>query len=203
MKVELKVPYVKQISDKTCLPACAEMILKYYGEQATQRELYEKAKWGEGEGYGATDAGLAVAIRDLGYKVISWWNAKQIVPTSWKILEDKYFWPQFWVAAKIGAIERKENADSALIKELIDIRIPVIVDVDNGKLYDGETTWTHSILFTGYSNRHLIYHDPSEKGGPEKRIEVKKLEDCWITPFVDKSMRIIVKQGRKIQFISS
>lgn len=45
----LLVPYVAQISDGACLPACAQMVLAYYGRQVSQTQLIRLL--------GTTDAG--------------------------------------------------------------------------------------------------------------------------------------------------
>lgn len=45
----LLVPYAAQISDGACLPACAQMVLAYYGRQVSQAQLIRLL--------GTTDAG--------------------------------------------------------------------------------------------------------------------------------------------------
>ena len=45
----LLVPYAAQISDGACLPACAQMVLAYYGRQVSQTQLIRLL--------GTTDAG--------------------------------------------------------------------------------------------------------------------------------------------------
>lgn len=45
----LPVPYIPQSRDGACLPACAQMVLAYYGRQVSQSELMRL--------FGATEAG--------------------------------------------------------------------------------------------------------------------------------------------------
>ena len=45
----LPVPYAAQINDSACLPACAQMVLAYYGRKVSQPQLIRLL--------GTTDAG--------------------------------------------------------------------------------------------------------------------------------------------------
>ena len=189
--------HVVQLSKNTSFAACAEMVLTYLGTPLNQRDIYEKAKSGE-EGT-ATDSGIALALMDLGYKVVTWWNEKKDKPKELKEIEDKFYWPQYWRAVKNGVLVKKENADIRLIQELLDKGFPVIAEVDNGKFYNTQTTWTQRILVNGYSNTHFTYQDPLSSSGKDKKIEFKKFEESWLeTPFVDRSMSIIVKKDENI-----
>ena len=61
----LLVPYAAQISDSACLPACAQMLLAYYGRQVSQAQLIRLL--------GTTDAGTPFSrlrlLADLGVTV--------------------------------------------------------------------------------------------------------------------------------------
>ena len=195
-KSVLAVPFVQQVNPRGGLAAFAEMVLRHYGIEAGQRDIFDKAKWGEAGKEGVTDAGIGMALSDFGYKLVSWKNERPDAPQQWKDLE-QYYWPQYWRAIKIGALEVKKDADLFLIKEFIDKGMPVIAEVDNGKFSGKQTTWTQFILLIGHSNTHFTYHNPKDvKGG--KTITFQKFAECWEqTLFVNKSMRVIVKKDDK------
>ncbi|GEM_PF-2145760 len=196
-KTLLSVPFVQQVNPKGGLTACAEMVLRHYGFQVNQRDIYDKAKWGEVDKEGITDAGIGMAISDLGYRFVCWRNERPDAPKEWKDLE-QYYWPQYWRAVKTGALEVKKDADIFLIREFIDKGIPVFAEVDNGKFTGKQTTWTRFILMIGHSNTHFTYHNPLDKTG-SKTITFEKFSHAWTeTPFVNKSMRIIVKKDEII-----
>ena|SRR3989338_6989467 len=196
-KTVLPVPFVQQVNPKGGLAPFAEMILRHYGVESGQRDIFDKAKWGDADKEGITDAGIGLSLSDFGYKIVCWKNERPDAPQSWKDRE-QYYWPQYWRAVKVGALDVKKDADLFLIKEYIDKGVPVIAEVDNGKFSGKQTTWTQFILLIGHSNTHFTYHNPLEnKGG--KTITFEKFSQCWTeTPFVNKSMRVIVKKGEII-----
>ncbi len=196
-KTVLAIPFVQQVNPKGALASYTEMILRYYRVETSQRDIYDKAKWGDGNKEAITDAGIGLSLSDFGYRVVSWKNERSDAPQNWKDFEQHY-WPQYWRAVKVGSLEVKKDADIFLIKEFVDKGLPVIAEVDNGKLSGGQTTWTQFILIIGHSNTHFTYHNSQEpKGG--KTITFQKFSECWEqTPFVNKSMRIIVKKDETI-----
>ncbi|MBI4163472.1 MAG: C39 family peptidase [Candidatus Aenigmarchaeota archaeon] len=192
-KTILAMPFVQQVNLKATLAAYAEMILRHYGIETNQRDIYDKAKWGDGDKEAITDAGIGLALSDFGYRIVCWKNERSDAPQNWKDFEQHY-WPQYWRAVKVGALEVKKDADIFLIKESIDKGVPVIADVDNGKLSGKQTTWTQPVLLIGYSNTHFTYHNSQEAKGA-KTITFQKFSECWEqTPFVNKSMRVLVKK---------
>jgi len=196
-KVVLDVPHVQQISAKTSLAACAEMVLRHNGIELSQREIYQTAK--SGDRGPATDVGISLAIKDLGYKVVSWWNENKNAPDGWADMMQNFYWPIYWRAVQLGVLEKKEDADLFLIKELINKGVPVIAEVDNGKFYGGKTIGTHAIVIKGYSRAHFTYNDPLFQNGANKTIGFKKFEECWAeNPFSMKSISVIVKKDWKV-----
>lgn len=195
MDRHLEVPYIKQISEMTCFSACVEMVLRFYGSSINQKELYEKAKWGEGEGLGSTDAGASLVIKDLGFKMIHWENEGKNPSEKWKDLVERYYKKQVEETTKLGAFEMRRDATLGIIKKFLSKEVPVIAEVDTGKLREVDKTgWTHAIVLVGFDDANLIYHDPSTKhGGESKKISFERFEDCWISRHIERSMSIITK----------
>ena len=200
MKVLLKVPYSKQISKEASLSACVEMSLKYQGYTTSQGEIFESSKWSGNNGRAATDAGIAITLKDKGFRLISWWNDNPLAPIEQRRFNDTNYWPQFWTAAKLGVLERRENAGLHTIKGLIDKGVPVVADIDFTKLTGSSAGKYHNILIVGYSDRHFIYHDPadSEDSGPNKRMLQKKFEDLWAKAQIEKAISVVVKKDQKM-----
>ena len=195
-KVVLDIEHVEQMNPSASGAACAEMAFKHAGFDANQRGIYEKARLAEGKT--CTDAGIALSVADSGYKVVSWWNENKNAPLEWTGVMQNFYWPLYWRAVKNGALEKRENADTHLIKELINKGLPVIAEVDNGKFYNKKSSWTQFILIKGYSRTHFTYNDPSMKSGG-KTIEFKKFEGSWMeTPFVNRSMFVVVKKDQMV-----
>ncbi|HLD42094.1 MAG TPA: C39 family peptidase, partial [archaeon] len=196
-KVVLEVPHVQQISEKTAFAACAEMALKFFGQEANQRDIYEIAKSGD-NGH-ATDAGVSLAIKDLGYKIISWWTENKNPPVGWAEFMQNFYWPIYWRVVKMGVLEKKEEADLFLIKEMIDKGIPVIAEVDSQKISGKKSGYPYFILIKGYSRKHFTYNDPSAALGSNRIIDFKEFEEMWSeTPFSRKFISVIVKKEQTI-----
>ncbi len=196
-KVLLDVPHVQQISANTSLAACAEMVLRHNGTELSQREIYQTAK--SGDRGPATDVGISLAVKDLGYKVVSWWDENKNAPDGWADMMQNFYWPIYWRAVQLGVLEKKEDADLFLIKEMIDKGLPVIVEVDSGKLHNKKTSLNHAIVIKGYSRTHFTYNDPYLANGANKRMDLKKFEEIWVdTPFVNRSMFVILKNDRSV-----
>lgn len=196
-KVLLDVPHVQQISEKASLAACTEMVLKFCGDSMSQREIYQTAK--SGDGGPSTDVGIALAVKDLGYKVVSWWNENKGMPKGQTEFMQNFYWPIYWRVVQLGVLEKKEDADIFLIRELIDKGVPVIAEIDNGKLYGRKTTGIHSILIKGYSRTHFTYNDPSFQNSSSKTIDFKEFEGVWEeTLLARRSISVIVKKDQKI-----
>ncbi len=196
-KVVLDVPHIQQISEKTGFAACAEMVLRFLGTPLSQREIHQTARSGD-NGH-ATDVGVSLAIKDMGYKVVSWWDENRGSPKGWKDFMQNFYWPIYWRAVQLGIFEKKEGADFFLIKETIDKGFPVIVEVDSQKISGKKSAWPYFVVIRGYSRKHFTYNDPSLQSGKDKKIEFKKFEGCWLeTPFSGKSMSVILKRDAKI-----
>ncbi len=192
-KVVLEVPHIQQISEKTSFAACAEMVLKFFGEDANQRDLYHIAKSGE-DGH-ASDVGTSLSIKDLGYKIVSWWTESKNTPPGWSDFMQNFYWPIYWRAVQMGVLEKKEGSDLFLIKEMVDKNLPVIVEVDSQKISGKKSLVPYFIVIKGYSRKHFTYNDPSTPSGANRIIEFKEFEDFWAeTPFARKSMAVIMKK---------
>ncbi len=196
-KVVLNVPHVQQISEKMGFAACSQMILKFFGQDVNQRDTYQTAKSGD-NGH-ATDVGTSLAIKDFGYKIISWWTENKDSPAGWLDFMQNFYWPIYWRAVQMGVFEKKEEADLFLIKEMIDKGLPVIVEVDSQKMSGKKSSFPYFIVIKGYSRKHFTYNDPSTHLGSNRTIEFKEFETMWAeTPFARKSMSVILKKDQSI-----
>ncbi|MCK4524957.1 MAG: C39 family peptidase [Candidatus Andersenbacteria bacterium] len=123
MKKILKVkPFQETLNASMCGPASLKIVLKYYGMEATEKELARLA--GASSNLGADDKGLALAAKHFGFKV------KIKNNNSFKDIER-------WLDKKVPVIVnwftrgRKDYPDSAIA----DGHYSVVAGLDNRFIY--------------------------------------------------------------------
>ena len=169
----LKVPYHKQQTEISCLPACIKMVLNYYGDDVEELDLLEKGKIGNHPG--TWDAKLAPHIIKKGYYFESWWKDVKDPKLPKKILEE--YRKSMAKAKKLGFKYQGEGSIEK-IKKLIDKGIPVIVEVEAAKFYGKKSyEFTHVVVVNGYDGKGFFYLDPwkTKKG----KMTFAKLLRCW------------------------
>ena len=123
MKKILKIkPFQETLNTSMCGPASLKIVLKYYGMEATEKELARLA--GASSNLGADDKGLALAAKHFGFKV------KIKNNSSFKDIER-------WLDKKVPVIVnwftrgRKDYFDSAIA----DGHYSVVSGLDNRFIY--------------------------------------------------------------------
>lgn len=178
MKTILGVPYFKQHLPYSCLPAAIRMVLGYYGDEASEKELYRKGKL---PGHpGTWDAALAPFLITRGYLVHTYWNGDL---KAWGLSKrtSTAFNKAFKIARTIGLVHHT-GANIRFIESHLREGDPVIAEVDIRHFYGIAEAFTHIVLIVGMDQNTFYIHDPQPlKGGAYLPVSKKHFAKSWTT----------------------
>lgn len=172
----LEVPKYYQGSDRYCHLTCLLMVLRYLGDEITEKQLkddlepwYQDVVHSEGVAVYAAQQGFDVTfyVRDLG--VI----AENIEELSKEDIDKRLETAtQDYQAQKLKLYQDCLDAGVDLknvvpaiskIKKKLDEDTPVIASVKAAVLYGKERTPNHSVVIVGYDNKNFWVNDPGAK----------------------------------------
>jgi hypothetical protein len=163
------IPGIPQVKQKTdfCGEACAEMVLRKLGKNTTQDSVFNQAGVDPALGRGCTTRELAAVLKKIGFNVGDVWclvdakDAARGLEAQWQALCD-------------------------------DLRkgVPSIVCMHYS---DAPATTEHFRLVIGYdpSSREIIYHEPAEADGANRRMKKDLFLKLWPLKYDPKRWTLI------------
>lgn len=152
----LRIPKLKQQGKKDCGIAALRMVLEFYGDPKSYKEIRKKA--GPFKSYGLKTIDLATVAQEFGYKTVCFGLYKKFAE---------------------GKADIKIPHPQIILKELKKKR-PVIAAVNysalNGLDINNEG---HFIVVTEYTNGKIRYNDPSD--GKSHTIPEQRFLFAWYT----------------------
>lgn len=176
--MKLRVPFKKQTLRYSCFSACVRMVLSYYEDDISEKELYKETLLSIIP-KGIWDARMALFLIKRGYKVATYINGPPL--NEWRGRWATEYKKHYHKALKLG-LQRKQNATISLIRRLLDNKTPVLTEVNLDRFYhiNFNPEETHMILAVGYTKKYFYFHDPHPKaGGKYKKVSIKKFNDAW------------------------
>lgn len=177
--MRLKVPEFEQEDEKGCGAAALQMVLEYYGEEISQKEIIERH--GGLTKLGSFTLGLGSIAADIGFKVkcYSYFLYKMkhedfnkngeemiaLVEEKIKRQEDD-FWKKEFKAFK-RFLEKDLDLKFVIpkiseIKKYLNRRVPVILAVNSASLFENDSDLEkgHFIVITGFKGDKFFINDP-------------------------------------------
>lgn len=167
----LSVPLMRQKKNE-CGPTALRIVLKYFGEDISQKEIISKV--GGIKKYGVKTVDLAGAVEDLGFKVHCYSYNKKM-------------------SAGKAKIRKPKKSD---IVKFLKKKLPVILAVRSSLLFGRKTsTPGHFIVITKYENGKFWYNDPRD--GKNHKIDEEDLMFAWFNNVLDSSAYLLVLEPRQ------
>ena len=168
----LSVPLLKQSRRLDCGPTALRMVLLYFGEKYSSKEII--ADVGGIKDYGIKNIKLADFARGLGFKVRCYSYNQKLAR---------------------GRAEIKKPSKSHILR-FLKRRLPVIIAVRSSLLYNEKHSEEgHFIVVTGYKKGKWEYNDPHD--GRKHRINEEDLMFAWFNNVLDSSAYLLVVEPKK------
>lgn len=178
--MKLKVNHFQQATSNSCGLAALRMILDYYGERVTEKELKKEVSM---HSFGTFSTDLGVIALKRGYKVTSYAFHLSILgflelPFGTKITEkvlkrikvkakDKMTFNSWKNYLKAGGELVWDNPRISLIDNYLKKKAPCLISVNTAALGDYWKRWNngHYLVVTGFEKEKISVLDPNQSKG--------------------------------------
>lgn len=178
---KLKVPLIKQETNKDCGPACLKMILEYFGKEASFNELYDLAGIKKCDAFWSID--LAIVAKKLGVNCEFYSTVLGVKEDNFELYSDmtsesiEEVKTKFSSSEEVGLKSYEKSLSEEEILKLLDEGRPVISLVDWDVVEpSGEHKYRgHFVVLIGYDKDFIYVNDPTSG----EQMKIARNEFHW------------------------